>query len=94
MYEQAINRIQVSRNVKVLAIIGSPRKGNSYRITQQVENHLKSYSVTDSSGKVDLEFDYLFLKETNLKMCEGCSSYISRGKEKCPLKDSRAEIEK
>jgi len=80
--------------MKVLAIIGSPKKGNSYRITQQVENCLKSYANSDNIGKVDLEFDYLFLKETNLELCKGCFACIPRGEDKCPLKDSRAEIEK
>ena len=52
--------------MKVLAIIGSPKKGNSYRITQQVEKHLKSFANNDKKGKVDLEFDYIFLKESGL----------------------------
>jgi multimeric flavodoxin WrbA len=80
--------------LKVLAIIGSPKKGNSFRITQQVENCLKSYSSCDNREKVDLEFDYLFLKESNLEMCEGCFACILYGEDKCPLKDSRADIEK
>ena len=80
--------------MKVLAIIGSPKKGNSYRITQQVENLLKSYSRSENIGKVDLEFDYLFLKETNLEMCTGCFACIPYGEDKCPLKDSRDDIEK
>ena len=80
--------------MKVLAIIGSPKKGNSYRITQEVEKRLKSYSINDNTGKEDLEFDYLFLKETNLEMCEGCFACIPYGADKCPLKDSRADIEK
>jgi len=78
--------------MKVLAIIGSPRKGNSYRITQQVENRLKYYA--SNIGKVDLEFDYLFLKDANLELCKGCFTCIPRGEDKCPLKDSRADIEK
>jgi multimeric flavodoxin WrbA len=80
--------------MKVLAIIGSPKKGNSYRITQQVEDRLKSYSISDEDGKVDLVFDYLFLKESNLEMCKGCFGCIPRGEDKCPLKDSRGDIEK
>ena len=80
--------------MKVLAIIGSPRKGNSYRITQQVENCLKSYSNNDSTGKVDLEFDYLFLKDANLELCKGCFACVPYGVDKCPLKDARADIEK
>jgi multimeric flavodoxin WrbA len=80
--------------MKVLAIIGSPKKGNSFRITQQVENRLKSYSTNDNSDKLDLEFDYLFLNESNLEMCTGCFACIPYGEDKCPLKDSRADIEK
>ena len=80
--------------MKVLAIIGSPRKGTSYRITQQVENRLKYYARSDNNGKVDLEFDYLFLKDANLELCKGCFACIPYGEDKCPLKDSRADIEK
>ena len=80
--------------MKILAIIGSLKKGNSYRITQQVENRLKSYANSESIGKVDLEFDYLFLKDANLELCKGCFACIPRGEDKCPLKDSRADIEK
>jgi len=92
--EQSIQEENDEQIMKVLAIIGSPKKGNSYRITQQVENCLKSYANSDNIGKVDLEFDYLFLKETNLEMCEGCFACIPYGEDKCPLKDSRADIEK
>jgi len=80
--------------MKVLAIIGSPKKGNSYRITQKVENHLKFFANSDKKGKLDLEFDYLFLKDAKLELCKGCFACIPHGAEKCPLKDSRADIEK
>ncbi len=80
--------------MKVLAIIGSPKKGNSFRITQQVENRLKSFANSESIGKIDLKFDYLFLKDANLELCKGCFACIPRGEDKCPLKDSRADIEK
>jgi multimeric flavodoxin WrbA len=80
-------------NMKVLAIIGSPKKGNSYGITRRVEDRLRSYAEHDRSGKVDLEFDYLFLKDANLELCRGCFACIPRGEDKCPLKDSRVDIE-
>ena len=79
--------------MKVLAIIGSPKKGNSYKIAQQVEDRLKSYAEHDRAGKVDLEFDYLLLKDAGLELCRGCFTCIQRGEDKCPLKDSRADIE-
>ena len=79
--------------MKVLAIVGSPKKGNSYRITQQVENHLKFFANSDKKGKVDLEFDYLFLKDVKLELCKGCFACIPNGADKCPLQDTRADIE-
>jgi len=79
--------------MRVLAIIGSPRRGNSYRITQQVEDQLRLHAKQDRTGKVDLEFGYLFLADANLGLCKGCFVCISRGEDNCPLKDSRAEIE-
>jgi multimeric flavodoxin WrbA len=80
--------------MKVLAIIGSPRKGNSYGITQQVEAQLKSYAEQDGAGESDLEFNYLFLADANLKLCKGCFVCISHGESNCPLKDDRADIER
>ncbi len=90
-----MNKINEKGNkiIKVLAIIGSPKKGNSYKITQQVENHLKSFANNDKKGKVDLEFNYIFLRDANLEMCRGFFTCIPRGEDKCPLKDSRADIE-
>ena len=41
----------------------------------------------------DVEFEYLFLKDANLKMCLGCRACMERGEEFCPLKDDRAMIE-
>jgi len=79
--------------MRILAIIGSPRKGNTYRITQQVEDRLRSFAKDDGAGDGDLEFEYLFLAEANLELCKGCFVCISRGEDLCPLKDSRAEIE-
>ena len=80
--------------MKVLAIIGSPRKGNSYKITQQVETCLKSFCSNDNTGKTDLEFEYIFLKDENLELCKGCFACTPYGEDKCPLKDCRADIEK
>jgi multimeric flavodoxin WrbA len=38
--------------MKVIAVIGSPRKGNSYKITQRIEEKFKKFG--------DIEFDYIF----------------------------------
>lgn len=80
--------------MRVLAIIGSPRKGNTFSITQRVEDRLRSYAKHDGAGDGDLEFDYLFLMDADLELCKGCFACISRGENTCPLNDSRAEIER
>ncbi|HML05497.1 MAG TPA: NAD(P)H-dependent oxidoreductase [Methanobacterium sp.] len=72
--------------MKILAIIGSPRnKGNTYKVTKEVEERMKQIG--------NVEFEYLFLKDADLKMCSGCFNCVSKGKELCPLKDEMAEIE-
>ena len=70
---------------KVLAIMGSPRKMETYKIVQQFEASLKCLG--------DIEFKYIFLQEKHLDMCKGCLLCFSRGEEFCPLKgDDRDEI--
>ncbi|MCE1252165.1 MAG: NAD(P)H-dependent oxidoreductase [Anaerolineae bacterium] len=71
--------------MKILAIIGSPHRGETYQAVQMVEEKMKSL------GQVD--FEYLWLKENNLKDCTGCHICIKQGEEKCPLKDDTALIE-
>ena len=71
--------------MKVLAVIGSPRKGNSYKLTQKIEERLKQH---------DIDFEYLFLKDYELGNCTGCHACIKHGKDRCPLNDDRDLIEK
>jgi multimeric flavodoxin WrbA len=71
--------------MKILAIIGSPRKGNTYKVVQLIEKRMKEL------GEID--FEYLFLKDISLKSCLGCSRCILIGEDKCPLTDERKNIE-
>lgn len=72
--------------MKVLAVIGSPRKrGNTFHVVDQIKAKLQELDQA-------LEFEYLFLEEHNLRMCTGCFLCISHGAEKCPLKDDRDVI--
>ncbi|MEG3225158.1 MAG: hypothetical protein BME94_06475 [Methanobacteriales archaeon Met13] len=71
--------------MRILVIMGSPRKGNSYKLTQLIEKRLK-----DKEG---IEFEYLFLQKTSLARCIGCHQCVKKGKEYCPLKDDRGLIE-
>ena len=72
--------------MKVLAIIGSPRKtGNTYKVTRKVEERMKQLG--------DVEFEYVFLKDLDLKPCLGCMLCLDKGEDKCPLKDDRAMLD-
>ena len=72
--------------MKVLAIIGSPRKGHSYQVTQQIERRLKQNG--------DVRFEYVFLSQMNLQACRGCYVCQSLGEQYCPLEDDRADLVK
>jgi multimeric flavodoxin WrbA len=65
--------------MKILVILGSPRKGDSYWGAQQVEKQLQTHP--------DVELEYLWLRDLNIKDCIGCHTCIFKGEEKCPLKD-------
>ncbi len=71
--------------MKVIAIMGSPHKGNGYNIVRKIESELKLIT--------DIEFQYIFLKDANIKMCKGCFACIAKGEESCPINDDREQIE-
>ncbi len=77
---------QEGRAVKIIAIIGSPKgKGSGYKIVKMIEDRMTAMG--------DVEFEYLFLKDANLKPCIGCYNCMAKGEDKCPLRDDRAVIE-
>jgi len=67
--------------MKVLAVMGSPRKGQTDRLMGIFEKELTAL------GKI--EFEYLFLRDQNLQACKGCAACLEIGEEKCPLNDDR-----
>jgi multimeric flavodoxin WrbA len=70
--------------LKIIAINGSPRKGNTYQILQKIEKEL--------SNDTNVEFKYILLKDVKLKTCIGCFQCIQKGSEFCPLEDDKALI--
>lgn len=69
--------------MKVLAIMGSPRKkGNTFKAVERVKNTLVNMDEK-------LDFEFLFLADCRLEMCKGCFTCFAKGEDKCPLKDER-----
>ena len=71
--------------MKILTIMGGPRKGYGAIIMHQLEYQLKLLQ--------EVEFEYLYLKDVNLESCRGCSNCFFKGEDKCPVgNDDRDEI--
>lgn len=65
--------------MKILAIISSPRRKNTYNAIKTIEGiHKQNY---------DCEYEYLFLNKVDLQNCRGCHLCLTKGEEFCPLKD-------
>ncbi len=72
---------------KIIALIGSPKKnGNTYKAVNIIEEELKKIG--------NIELSYIFLQDINLQMCRGCFLCLSKGENKCPIKDDRETLEK
>jgi len=64
--------------MKIVAICGSPRKGNTYKALNLIHESFP-----------DIDFKILILKDLNFEFCRGCYACVLRGEDKCPIKDDR-----
>jgi multimeric flavodoxin WrbA len=71
--------------MKILVIMGSPRKGNTYHAAEQIRKILQE-------GRA-VEWEYVMLGDVNLEQCRGCLSCFMKGEESCPLKDDASNLE-
>lgn len=67
--------------MKVVAIIGSARKGNSFLMVQ---------SVVDTFVNADIELEVIHLKDISIEFCDGCLSCDETGI--CRLNDDMGSI--
>lgn len=65
--------------MKIVVLIGSPRKKDSYNVCKLIEQKLeKQYAV---------EFEYIFLKDYVIEDCKGCDLCFQKSEKLCPCKD-------
>lgn len=67
--------------MKILAICGSPRKGNSYKAL---------ITIRDAFPLID--FEILHLNDMEFSLCKGCYGCVLRGESHCPIKDDKGLI--
>lgn len=60
---------------KIVAIIGSPRKGDTLHAAQRLEQEMKQHG--------EVEFEYVMLSQVAFKDCTGCHNCIMKGRETC-----------
>ena len=71
--------------MKIVAVMGSPRKLETLKAVQRFEEKL--------AARREVTFNYIFLKEMNIKPCKGCFLCIEKGEELCPQReDDRIKI--
>ena len=69
---------------KILVIMGSPRKGNTYRACDELRGALEK--------ELAVEFEYLWLTDAALLPCRGCGACFVNGEDRCPIRDDAALI--
>jgi multimeric flavodoxin WrbA len=67
--------------IKVTAFIGSAQKHATYKAVCEFEKNLKAY--------MEIDFEYVFLKDYHLDYCRGCKLCFDKGEECCPIKDDQ-----
>jgi multimeric flavodoxin WrbA len=70
---------------KILVIMGSPRKGNTFRACEDLKMFMEK--------ELPATFEYLWLKDANLLPCKGCLACFSQGEDRCPNHDDAPLIE-
>jgi multimeric flavodoxin WrbA len=70
---------------RILAIIGSPRKGETFNAVKRFEEELKKIE--------DVQIEYIMLKEYGFIDCTGCHNCIKLGQEFCQERDKISEIQ-
>jgi multimeric flavodoxin WrbA len=70
--------------MKIVAIVGSPHKGNSLEVTQRIERKLTQYG--------DVAFETVDLRRVDLQPCRGCFGCFITGDDWCPAKDDKQTI--
>ncbi len=68
----------------IVAVVGSPRQGNSMEMARVMEEELQKLGP--------VQFELLWLAQMDLELCRGCNLCITRGPETCPCADGGARV--
>lgn len=69
---------------KIIAILGSQRKGGTYDAVIRFEEFLQNWGP--------FEFENIFLSDCHLEFCRGCKLCFDKGESYCPLHNDRDRL--
>lgn len=70
--------------MKIVVLMGSPRKGNTFRACEEFREHLQKVC--------NAEFEYIWLKDARIEPCKGCFVCFPQGEDKCPNRDDDVHV--
>jgi multimeric flavodoxin WrbA len=70
--------------MKIVVLMGSPRKGNTFRACEEFREHLQKICPA--------EFEYIWLRDAHIEPCTGCFVCFPRGEDKCPNRDDDVRL--
>lgn len=70
--------------MRVVAVMGTNRKGRTQEVVEKID------SIFQEKGEP--AFEYVFLKDKDIRFCTGCHNCILVGEDKCPLNDDVRSI--
>jgi multimeric flavodoxin WrbA len=70
--------------MKIVVLMGSPRKGNTFRACEEFREHLQKICPA--------EFEYVWLKDAHIEPCKGCFVCFPHGEDKCPHRDDDVQV--
>ncbi len=71
-------------SMNILVIMGSPRKGNTFRACEEFRGHLQKICPA--------EFEYVWLKDAHIEPCKGCFVCFPNGEDTCPNRDDDVRV--
>lgn len=72
--------------MKIIILMGSPRKKDSYKICENIKKSFRKHT------KEQLTFEYIMLKQLHIEECKGCDQCLARGEQFCPIKDDLQDV--
>lgn len=72
--------------MKVLALEGSPHRGNTH---ERVERFGRALGALG-----DVEFEHVALRDLHIEPCRGCFLCFEKGEDACPLRDDKAILDR